>query len=81
MMLVQVLRSSILLASILQATQVALASHIGLLTRSEAALSNLLPRAPDNATSGLDYNVTMGSYYINVTLGGRQFSVEIDTGR
>ncbi|KAI0276912.1 aspartic peptidase domain-containing protein [Russula aff. rugulosa BPL654] len=63
-------RPSILLASVLQATQVALACHIELPARSEAALPNLLARAP-NATSGLDYNDTDG---------GTQFSVLIDTG-
>ncbi len=73
-------RPSILLASVLQATQIALAFYIELPTRSEAALPNLLARAP-NTTSGLDYNNTRGAYYINVTLGGRQFSVLIDTGR
>jgi hypothetical protein len=74
-------RPSILLASIFQATQVALAIRIELPNRSEAALPNLLARAP-NATSGLDYNITGGEYYyINITLGGRQFSVFIDTGR
>ena len=74
-------RPSILLTSVLQATQVALALYIELPTRSEAVLPNLLARA-SNATSGLDYyNGTEGAYYINITLGGRQFSVMIDTGR
>ena len=73
-------RPSILLASVLQATQVALAFHIELPARSEAALPNSLARAP-NATSGLDYDDTNGGYYINITLGGTQFSVLIDTGR
>ena len=72
------LRPSILLASILQASQLALAFHIEHPSRSEAALPNLLSRAP-NATSGLD-NVG-GSYYVNITLGGKRFSVLIDTGR
>ena len=77
----RVSRPSILLASVLQTTQVALAFHIELPTRSEAAaLPNLLARAP-NATSGLDFNYTGGAYYINITLGGTQFSVSIDTGR
>ena len=72
---------SILLASILlRATQVAHAFYIKLPTRSEAALPNLLARAP-NATSGLDYNNAEGGYYINITLGGREFSVLVDTGR
>ena len=74
-------RPSILLASVLQATQVALAFHIELPTRSERTLPNLLARDPNNATSGLFYNYTGGAYYINITLGGRQFSVSIDTGR
>jgi hypothetical protein len=73
-------RPSILLASFLQATQVALAFHIELPTRSEDALPNLLKRDP-NATSGLDYNFIQGAYYINITLGGTQFSVQIDSGR
>ncbi len=72
------LRPSILLASVLQASQLVLAFHIELPSRSEAALPNLLTRAP-NATSGLD-NIG-GSYYVNVTLGGKQFAVLIDTGR
>jgi hypothetical protein len=77
----RVSRPSTLLASVLQATQVALAFHIELPTRSEtAALPNLLAREP-NATSGLDFNYTGGAYYINITLGGTQFSVSIDTGR
>jgi len=73
-------RPSILLASVLQATQIALALYIEIPTRSEAALPNLLARAA-NATSGLDYDNSQQAYYINVTLGGRQFSVFIDTGR
>ena len=72
------LRPPILLVSIFQVTQVALAFHIELPTRSEATLPDLLARAP-NATSGLDDST--GSYYINITLGGREFSVLIDTGR
>lgn len=73
------LRPSILLASVLQVAQVVLAFHIELPSRSEAALPNLLARAP-NATSGLDDDGG-SSYYINITLGGKQFSVMIDTGR
>ncbi|KAI0267614.1 aspartic peptidase domain-containing protein [Russula aff. rugulosa BPL654] len=69
-------RPSILLASVLQATQVALAFHI---TRSEAVYPNLLAR-DINSTSGLYLNLTAGAYYINITLGGTQFSVSIDTG-
>jgi predicted aspartyl protease len=72
------LRPSILLSAILYATQVSLALHIDHSRRSEDSLPNLLTRAP-NATSGLD--ITGGSYYINITLGGKHFSVMIDTGR
>ncbi len=72
------LRPSILLASVLQASQVSLAFHIDLPSRSEGALPDLLARAA-NATSGLD-NLG-GSYYVNITLGGKQFAVLIDTGR
>jgi len=72
-------RPSILLASVLQATQVAFAFHIELPTRSEAALSNLLARAAPNATSGVIFG--NASYYINITLGGAPFSVSLDTGR
>lgn len=72
------LRPPILLATVLQATQVALAFHIELPTRSEATLPDLLARAP-NATSGLDNKG--GAYYVNITLGGKQFAVLIDTGR
>jgi hypothetical protein len=73
------LRPFILLFTILYATQVSLALHIDFPRTSESRLPNLLTRAP-NATSGLDiYNGT--SYHINITLGGKQFSVTIDTGR
>jgi hypothetical protein len=70
--------STILLAVILYATQVSLALHIDFPRRSEAGLPNLLSRAP-NATSALDNS--HGGYFINITLGGKQFSVMIDTGR
>ena len=73
------LRFSILLATILYATQVSLALHIDFPRSSEARYPNLLTRAP-NATSGLDIH-NGNSYYINITLGGKQFSVLIDTGR
>lgn len=73
------LRLPILLASILQATHLALAFHIEVPTRSDATLPNLLARAP-NATSGLD-DSGGSAYCINITLGGQQFSVLIDTGR
>ena len=73
------LRPSVLLAAILYATQVSLALHIDLPRFSEDRLPNLLARAP-NATSTLDIN-NGNSYYINITLGGKPFSVLIDTGR
>ena len=73
------LRPSILLVSILYATQVSLALHIEFPRNSEARLPNLFTRAP-NATSTLDIH-NEDSYYINITLGGKQFSVLIDTGR
>ena len=73
------LRPSILLATILYATQVSLALHIDLPRTSEARLPNLLTRAP-NSTSSLDIH-NGNSYYINITLGGKQFSVMVDTGR
>ena len=72
------LRSSILL-TILYATQVSLALRIDSPRTLDARLPNLLTRDP-NATSSLDVN-SAGSYYINITLGGKQFSVMIDTGR
>jgi len=72
-------RPSILLASVLQATQVALAFHIDLPTRSEASRPNLFARDP-NTTAGVDFNYTVEAYYINITLGGRPFSIQIDTG-
>ena len=73
------LRPSILLAAVLSATQLSLARHIELPRSSEARLPNLLARAP-NATSGLDVD-NGNSYYINITLGGQNYSVMIDTGR
>ena len=73
------LRPSILLAAVLYATQVSLALHIGFPRSTEARLPNLLTRAP-NATSTLDI-INGTSYNINITLGGTQFSVLIDTGR
>jgi hypothetical protein len=72
------LRPFIMLPSILYATQVSLALHIEFSRSSGARLSNLLTRAP-NATSTLDKNY--GGYNINITLGGKQFSVMVDTGR
>ena len=72
------LRPFIMLPSILYATQVSLALHIEFSRSSGARLSNSLTRAP-NATSTLDKNY--GGYNINITLGGKQFSVMVDTGR
>ena len=72
------LRPFIMLPSILYATQVSLALHIEFPRGSGTRLSNLLTRAP-NATSTLDKNY--GGYNINITLGGKQFSVMVDTGR
>jgi hypothetical protein len=73
------LRPSILLAAVLYAAQLSLALQIELPRRSEARLPNLLTRAP-NSTSTLDI-VNGNSYYINITLGGQNFSVLIDSGR
>lgn len=68
--------SSILpLAALLDAS---LAIHIDLPRRSGEHLPNLFSRAT-NATSGLNY--MSGGYFINITLGGQQFEVLIDTGR
>jgi hypothetical protein len=72
------IRPSILLAALLYATQVSLALYIDFPRSSEARLPNLLTRAP-NATSTLD--IIGAGYNINITLGGKQFSVLIDTGR
>jgi hypothetical protein len=72
------LRPSILLAALLYATQVSLALHIEFPRSPEARLPNLVSRAP-NATSTLDIVGT--AYNINITLGGKQFSVQIDSGR
>ncbi|KAI9466600.1 aspartic peptidase domain-containing protein [Lactarius psammicola] len=69
------LRSSIVLAALLHATQGSLATYIDLPRRS-GPLRNLFRR---NSTSGLDF--ANGSYNINITLGGNQYSVMIDTGR
>jgi hypothetical protein len=70
--------SVLLLSAILCATQLSFALHVDLPRRSEDSFPNLLSRAP-NATSGLD--ITGSSYTINITLGGKQFAVIIDTGR
>ena len=72
------LRPSILLPAVLHATQLSRAHHIELPRRSEARLSNLLTRAP-NATSTV---VIEGgdSYYIDISLGGQNFSLMIDMG-
>ena len=73
------IRPAILLAALLYATQVSLALYIDIPRSSEARLPNLLTRTL-NATSTLDIH-NEDSYYINITLGGKQFSVLIDTGR
>jgi hypothetical protein len=72
------LQPFILLAAFLYATQVSLALHIEFPRAVEAHRPNLLSRAP-NATSTLD--MIGGGYNINVTLGGKEFSVQIDSGR
>ena len=72
------LRPSALLATLLYATQLSLALHIEFPRSPKARLQNLVSRAP-NATSTLDF--IGGGYNINVTLGGKQFSVQIDSGR
>jgi hypothetical protein len=72
------LRPSVLLSAILCATQLSFALRVDLPRRSEGPLPNLLTRAP-NATSGLGSDGV--SYTINITLGGKQFTVAIDTGR
>ncbi len=70
------LSSSIILAAILlHANQGSLATHIDLPRRS-GSLHNLFARS---STSGLDF--VNGSYSINITLGGSQYAVMIDTGR
>ena len=73
------MRPSVLLAAILYATQVSVALDIEVPRSPEVRLPNLLSRA-SNSTSTLDiHNGT--SYYINITLGGVPFAVQIDTGR
>ncbi|KAH9007242.1 aspartic peptidase domain-containing protein [Lactarius hatsudake] len=66
------LRSSIVLAALFHTTQGTLATYVDLPRRSG-------PLSARSSTSGLDaFN---GSYQINITLGGNQYSVMIDTGR
>ncbi|KAI9448436.1 acid protease [Lactarius indigo] len=65
---------SIVFAALLHATQGSLASYIDLPRRS-GLLHHLYAR---NSTSGLDSS--NGAYNINITLGGRQYAVMIDTG-
>ncbi|KAH9041834.1 acid protease [Lactarius hengduanensis] len=65
------LRSSIVLVTLLRATQESLATYIDLHRRSGPLLAR-------SSTSGLD--AINGSYNINITLGGNQYSVIIDTG-
>ncbi|KAI9466602.1 hypothetical protein BJY52DRAFT_1182155 [Lactarius psammicola] len=67
-------RSSIVLAALLHATQGSLATYIDLPRRSEP-LHKLFAR---NSTASLDF--AAGGYNVNVTLGGRQYAVMIDTG-
>ena len=72
-------RFSVLLATLFHATQltqVSMATHIDLVTRS-----GLLHKR--DSTSGLVYQNSDGyqGYYINITLGGIPFSVLLDTGR
>jgi hypothetical protein len=69
------LRPSILLQAVLYATQLFRALHIELPRRSEARLSNLNTRS-HNATSTPDIQGG-GSYYIEITLGGQNFSAMI----
>jgi hypothetical protein len=70
------LKSSVLLAAFLHVTHGCFATYLDLYPRS-SSLPHLLARAA-NGTSGLDFN---NYYYINITLGGKMFSVIIDTGR
>ncbi|KAH9065101.1 acid protease [Lactarius deliciosus] len=65
------LRLSIVLAALLHTTQGTLATYVDLPRRSG-------PLSARSSTSGLD--VFNGSYHINITLGGNQYSVLIDTG-
>ncbi|KAH9065115.1 acid protease [Lactarius deliciosus] len=65
------LRTSIVLAALLRATQGSLATYTDLTLRSG-------PLFTRSSTSGLDS--INGSYNINITLGGNQYSVIIDTG-
>ena len=65
-------RISILLAALLHATQVSMATSIDLLPRSG-------PLQRRDSTSGLVYENM--AYYINITLGGSSYSVLVDTGR
>ncbi|KAH9007228.1 acid protease [Lactarius hatsudake] len=65
------LRSSIVLAALLRATQGSLGTYTDLPRRSG-------PLFARSSTSRLDF--INGSYNINITLGGNQYSVAIDTG-
>ncbi|KAI0301931.1 aspartic peptidase domain-containing protein [Multifurca ochricompacta] len=68
--------SSILLAAFLHVAQGVIATYLDLdLYHRSASLPNLFTR---NSTSGLD--IANGAYNINITLGGNQYSVLIDTG-
>jgi len=70
--------SIILLVTLLHAFRRSLAAHIDFPRRSATPLPNLFARA-GNGSAGL--NFFNNGYYINITLGGQQFSVLIDTGR
>ena len=76
-LLTMFLRSSVLLAAFLHVTHGSIATYLDLYHRS-SSLPHLLARAA-NHTSGLD--VVGPGYNINITLGGKTFSVQIDTGR
>ncbi|KAI9507214.1 acid protease [Russula earlei] len=68
--------SSILFAASLHANWGSLAVHIDLPPRSASSIPDLLAR--QNGVAGL--NDTGISYYLDITLGGRPFTVLIDTG-
>ncbi|KAH9007466.1 aspartic peptidase domain-containing protein [Lactarius deliciosus] len=67
-------RLSIVLPALLHATQRSVATYTDL-PRSSGPLHNPFVRNP---TSGLDF--FNGNYYVNIILGGSQYSVIIDTG-
>jgi len=69
--------SSLLFTTLLHAAHTSLAVHVDLPRREIADLSSLFSRA-SNGTSTLDS--ANGSYSINITLGGKAYSVMIDSG-